>query len=128
MVKFQPDKIPENHHKFLLGAKKSIKTDPMLVHSVYFFLKETVSDTEKPEFGKSVEALATIESVHAFFLGTPAATPDRPIIEKGYAFGMTILFQSMEDHNIYQDHPIHQAFIRNNKRLWEKVVIYDAES
>ena len=128
MVTLQPYKIPEDHHKFLLGAKKSIKTDPMLVHSVYFFLKETVSDTEKTEFGKSVEALAKIETVHAFFLGTPAATPDRPIIEKGYAFALTILFQTMEDHNIYQEHPIHQAFIQKNKRLWGKVVIYDADT
>ncbi len=127
MVRIQPDKIPEDRHKFLLGAKKSIKTDPMLVHSVYFFLKETVSDSEIIEFGKSVEALADIETVHGFYLGTPAATPDRPIIEKGYAFAMTILFQTMEDHNIYQEHPLHQAFIRNNKRLWEKVVIYDAD-
>lgn len=100
----------------------------MLVHSVYFFLKETVSDSEKTEFRHSVEALAKIETVHAFYLGTPAATPDRPIIEKGYTIGMTILFQTMEDHNIYQEHPIHQGFIQKNKGLWEKVVIYDADS
>lgn len=100
----------------------------MLVHSVYFFLKETVSDSEKAEFRSSVESLAKIDAVHTFYLGTPAATPDRPIIEKGYAIAMTILFQSMEDHDIYQKHTIHQEFIQKNKRLWKKVVIYDADS
>ena len=66
----------------------------MLVHSVYFYLKETVSDFEKAEFRSSVESLAKIDTIHTFYLGTPAATPDRPIIEKGYAIAMTILFQN----------------------------------
>lgn len=99
----------------------------MLVHSVYFYLKEGVSHLERTELRKSIEGLEKIETVHGFYLGTPAATPDRPIIDKGYAFAMTILFRTLEDHNTYQVHPIHQEFVQANGRLWEKVVIYDAD-
>ena len=99
----------------------------MLTHSVYFYLKEGVSDHERAEFRKSIEGLQKIETVHEFYLGTPAATPDRPVIEKGYAYGMTILFRTVEDHNRYQVHTIHEEFVQVNGPLFEKVVIYDAD-
>ncbi len=99
----------------------------MLVHSVYFYLKEGVSDGEKADFRQSVAALGNIETVHALYLGSPAATPDRPVIEKGYALALTVLFRTIEDHNVYQEHTNHLKFIQENRNLWKKVVVYDAD-
>lgn len=98
----------------------------MLVHTVYFYLKPNSSADEKTAFKKAVEGLGAVETVRAIYVGSPAATPDRPVIQKDYDVGLTVLFDSLEDHDIYQVHALHNDFIDKNKHLWEKVVIYDA--
>ena len=30
-----------------------------------------------------------------------------------------------EDQDVYQNHPLHQAFIKEYGHLWKKVVVYD---
>jgi hypothetical protein len=99
----------------------------MLVHSVFFTLKDGVSEQEKAAFINQARLLGNIETVHSMYLGTPAATPDRPVIQKNYDVAVTVLLDSLEDHDVYQVHQIHQDFIANNSHLWENVVIYDSD-
>jgi len=40
---------------------------------------------------------------------------------------VTVVFKTMADHDVYQDHQVHSDFIENNKHLWDTVVIYDAD-
>lgn len=99
----------------------------MLVHTVFFTLKAGISAEEKAAFIKAVEGLGAIETVHSIYVGTPAATPDRPVINKDYDVALTVVLGSLEDHDAYQVHPIHADFVANNSHVWEKVVIYDAD-
>ncbi|MCZ6673350.1 MAG: Dabb family protein [Verrucomicrobia bacterium] len=99
----------------------------MLVHTVFFYLKVDVTEEQTAAFVKQVEELGSIETVHSIHVGTPAATPKRPIIQADYAVGLTVLFNSLEDHDVYQVHQVHNDFIASNSHLWEKVVIYDAD-
>lgn len=99
----------------------------MLVHSVFFYLKPDVTDAEKADFLKGIHMLKDIQTVRGFYVGVPAATPDRPVIEKGYGAALTVIFDDVEGHNIYGPHAIHDAFIAKYKHLWQKVVVYDAE-
>ncbi len=39
---------------------------------------------------------------------------------------LNYFFDDEADDKIYQDHPIHQEFIKNYGHLWDKVVVYDA--
>ena len=99
----------------------------MLVHTVYFWLKPTLSDTEREAFNKGVESLTHIESATAVYLGTPAATEARPVIDASYDIALTVLLEDIAAHDAYQVDPIHTDFIGLFKPYWEKVQIYDAD-
>lgn len=99
----------------------------MLVHTVFFYLKDEVSESRAAAFAEDVNTLGAIETVKHIWVGTPAATADRPVIDKGYAVGLTTVFESLADHDVYQDHELHHAFIARNKDIWAKVQIYDAD-
>lgn len=99
----------------------------MLVHSVFFTLKEGLTDEQKAAFIDQVKTLGDIDTVKSIHIGTPAATPDRPVIQKNYDVGLTVIFDSIAEHDVYQDAQIHLDFIENNKDLWESVVIYDVD-
>jgi len=99
----------------------------MLVHTVYFYLKPDVSEEGTAAFIKQVEGLGAIETIDAMHVGTPAATPVRPVVKNDYSVAVTVVFKTMADHDVYQDHQVHSDFIENNKHLWDTVVIYDAD-
>ena len=97
----------------------------MLVHSVYFWLKPGLGEDEFAAFRKGLESLSGIESAEAVFVGTPAET-DRPVIDRSYTFGLTVLLADMAAHDAYQVHPLHKAFLENFSQDWDRVLIYDA--
>lgn len=99
----------------------------MLVHTVYFYLNPEISESEKAQFIEQVKTLEDIETVEAFYVGTPADTPDRPVIRTDYSVAITVVLDDIEGQVIYQEHPIHKDFITNNSHLWTDVVIYDAD-
>jgi len=99
----------------------------MLVHSVFFWLKPELSAEQRADFRKGVESLGTISAVDKVYVGIPAGVPDRPIIDKSFAIGLTVICKDIAAHNAYQVDPIHLAFIERFKTYWSRVQIYDAE-
>lgn len=100
---------------------------PMLVHTVYFWLRPDLTAAQLADFRKGVESLGTIKSVAQCFVGTPAATPKRPIIDDSYSVGLTVICKDLAGHDLYQVDAIHLKFIETFKTFWTKVQIYDAE-
>ncbi len=98
----------------------------MLVHSVYFWLKPTCTPDQVEAFRTGLESLRNIPSVEAVHVGTPAKT-HRPVIDRTYTFGLTVLLAGMAEHDAYQTDPLHQAFLGQFSEYWDKVVIYDAD-
>jgi len=98
----------------------------MLVHSVYFWLRSDLSAAQRAEFRRGVESLAGIAAVEKLYVGAPAATEKRPIIDDTYSFALTVLLQDVAAHDAYQVDPIHHAFIASCKAFWTRVQIYDA--
>ena len=99
----------------------------MLVHTVYFWLKPELNAQQRAEFRRGVETLGTIKSVEKIYVGTPAKTEKRPIIDDTYSVALTLLCKDLAAHDTYQVDPIHLAFIEQFKTYWERVQIYDAE-
>lgn len=99
----------------------------MLVHSVYFWLKPELAQEEFDAFRAGLESLAGIECVKGLYVGMPAATPPRPVIDSSYTFAFTCLLGRAEDHDAYQSHPLHLRFLEQFSAYWEKVLVYDAE-
>lgn len=100
----------------------------MLVHSVYFWLQSSLSDQQVADFSQALEGLKSIKSAEAVYVGTPSTTvADRPVIEKGYTYALTVIFKDIESHNAYQVDPTHVAFLETYKPMFEKVAVYDAD-
>ena len=46
----------------------------MFIHSVYFWLRDDLTDQQRAEFRDGLKQLGRIDTVRASFLGTPAKT------------------------------------------------------
>ncbi len=97
----------------------------MLVHSVYFWLRDGLSCGELEEFRAGLESLAAIPGVAALHIGAPAPTPPRPVVIADYTLGITALMDGMETHDAYQTHPLHLAFLKQFSPMWTRVQVYD---
>lgn len=98
----------------------------MIVHSVYFWLKDDIEPTDREKFWTSVRSLLTIRSVQHGWVGTPAATEDRPIIDKSYTCALVLVFDDLAGHDVYQADPVHDSFRSGCHSYWSKIQIYDA--
>jgi len=99
----------------------------MLVHTVYFWLKPELTPGQRVEFRAGVDSLAKIKAVSASYIGVPAKTPERPIIDNSYSLALTVICKDLAGHDEYQVDPIHLRFVDSFKTFWSKVQIYDAE-
>ena len=99
----------------------------MLVHTVFFWLKDDLSEEDRQDFLKGLQTLQQIEHAERIHVGTPAATEPRPVIDRSYDFGLSVICQNVAQHDLYQEDPIHLTFVEQNSQYWEKVLVYDAE-
>lgn len=97
----------------------------MFVHSVFFWLRDNLSDAELNQFVEGAQALTRLESVRYGFLGTPAET-DRPVIDRSYSYALTAIFDDEAGHDEYQVHEVHDRFRDECASLWTRVLIYDS--
>jgi hypothetical protein len=97
-----------------------------VIHHVFFWLKNPKSTEDRDKLIEGVKTLGKIESVRAIHVGVPAHTPARAVVDASYNVTELIFFDDLEGQSIYQDHPIHQAFVKNYGPLWKKVVVYDS--
>jgi hypothetical protein len=98
----------------------------MMVHNVFFWLRKDLSATAVKEFESGIAMLARLPSVRHGFIGKPSPT-DRPIIDRSYSYGLTVVFDDLAGHDAYQEHPDHLEFVAKNKDKWATVKIYDFE-
>jgi hypothetical protein len=99
----------------------------MFVHAVYFWLREDLTSAEQDHFAAGLRSLRTIEGVEHGYIGTPAPT-DRPVIERGYANALVLVFADQQAHDAYQVHPAHDRFREECGSYWTAVRIYDSVS
>lgn len=99
----------------------------MVRHSVYFWLIDGLTDTQKREFEGGLQALFDIDVVLKGNFGKAAATPERPVTSNDYDYALFLEFASIEDHNTYQDHPDHHVFVDAFKAWFDTVKVFDCE-
>ncbi len=98
----------------------------MIAHHVLFWLKADTTTEQKEAFRKGLDSLENIEVVKYFHIGTPAPI-ERAVVDTTYTFSLVLFFEDLAGHDVYQSHPIHQAFLDQFRIYFEKVVIYDAQ-
>lgn len=100
----------------------------MMMHNVYFWVKNGVSKQEKKDFEQGLKNLVSnIKEVNNAEIGIPAATDDRDVVDLSFAYSLFTWFKSINDHKIYQEHAAHKKFIEDFSGLWEKVIVYDSD-
>lgn len=96
----------------------------MFVHSVYFWLREDLTEDEIKRFENALQSLVSIDSVKSGYLGLPAST-NRPIIDRSYSYGLICVFEDQAAHDAYQIDPEHERFREEFAPYWSDIKIYD---
>ncbi len=112
-----------------MGAMSLSMTVPdkkQLVHHVFFWLKNQGSIADRDKLVEGVKTLSKIESIRKIHVGVLASTEKRDVVDTGWDVSELMFFDDTAGQKVYQDHPIHQEFIKNYSHLWSKVVVYDA--
>ena len=98
----------------------------MLIHTVIFWLKKDLPDEDLTYFKDELGSLEKISTVEQMFIGRPSATAKRPVIDDSYDFCLTVALKDLAAHDVYQEDPLHLAFIENCSHMSDRVKIYDA--
>lgn len=95
-------------------------------HHVYFWLKEDRKNPADLEaFEKALDALCNIPLMLGGRWAVPAAVTPRPVCDQSWDYALDMQFTSVEQHDLYQDHPDHHAFINTYKECWSRVLVTD---
>ena len=95
------------------------------IHVVFFWLINDDQETRTKflsELRKFIDNLDLIKTRH---VGSPADT-NREVIDNTWSYSLILSFDSKKEQELYQEHPLHQAFIEKASSLWEKVLVYDS--
>lgn len=96
-----------------------------LVHHVFFWLKNPDSIEDRDKLVEGVKGLSKIETIRKIHVGIPASTEKRDVVDNSWGVSELMFFDDEAGQKTYQDHPIHQAFIKDYGHLWDKVIVYD---
>ncbi|MBL7860204.1 MAG: Dabb family protein [Cyclobacteriaceae bacterium] len=108
-----------------LEAYPMKKEKPVLVHHVFFWLKNPGSKEDLAKLIAGVKSLSKIETIQYIHVGVPASTEQRDVVDNSYSVSELMFFKDLAGQKTYQDHPLHQKFIAECSPLWEKVIVYD---
>ena len=97
----------------------------MFFHAVYFYPREDAKPGDAQALAEGCRTLAAIPGLTFFKVGHTAGTP-REVVDNAYAVALLTAFDDVSGHDVYQDHPVHLAFIVANKHLWSSVRVHDS--
>ncbi|MDR9364545.1 MAG: Dabb family protein [Balneolaceae bacterium] len=110
-----------------ISTSTTENTIGMLQHTVYFYLNEDVTEEERQQFEEGLEALLSIEEIYRSEIGIPAGTPDREVTDHSFGYSIFTWFETMDDYEVYAEHPDHMEFIDQYESLWADVKVYDTQ-
>jgi hypothetical protein len=96
-----------------------------LLHHVFFWLKNPGSEQDRLKLIEGVKTLGAIAQVQQIQVGVVASTEKRDVVDNSWDVSELLFFTDTVAQKAYQDHPIHQDFIKNYSHLWTKVLVYD---
>jgi hypothetical protein len=109
-----------------LGATTIDTQRPPIVHHVFFWLKNPSSTEDRDQLVAGLKTLAGIPLIKELYVGILASTEKRDVVDASWQVSELMFFPDLQSQATYQQHQIHQDFVKNYSHLWEKVVVYDA--
>lgn len=98
-----------------------------IIHHALFWLKNPNSEADKNKLIEGLNNLRSISLIQELHVGVLASTEKREVVDTSWQVSEIMFFKNAADQKAYQEHPTHQAFVKNYGHLWEKVVVYDAQ-
>ena len=129
----------QNRRKFIATASAAViattatgsgslgKKGEQVVHHVFFWLKRPGNADDRRKLLEGLHMLKAIPVIKKLLTGTAAPTEQREVVDSSYDVSELMFFDNTADQKVYQDHPLHQAFVEKYSHLWEKVVVYDMQ-
>jgi len=112
----------------LLGRLRSDGADdkgPMLVHNVFFSLKDGSAEGKKELIASCKKHLKKHPGEAYFAVGPVVDELKREVNDRDFDVALTIVFKNKAAHDQYQDAKRHLQFIEENKEKWKKVRVFD---
>lgn len=97
-----------------------------LLHHVFFWLSNPESVEDRNKLIEGLNTLKGIDAIKKIHIGVLASTEKREVVDTSWDVSELMFFENEVDQKIYQDHSIHQDFVKNYSHLWKKVVVFDA--
>ena len=97
----------------------------MLVHTVFFWMKKNAPKSAPKQTIQDALKYLNTPTVKHLWAGAPSKTAPRDVINSTYDVGLTVTFDSVADHDAYQEAASHQVFIKRNKKNWLRVEVFD---
>lgn len=105
--------------------EKAKMENKQIVHHVFFWLKNSGSVADREKLLEGLRTLKAIPTIKNLRVGLLASTEKREVVDTSWDVSELMFFDDLAGQKIYQDHAIHQEFIKNYSHLWQKVVVYD---
>ena len=103
-------------------------TDPGMAHTVYFWLQDSLTQADRESFEAGVRSLEGAPTVRRLFLGKPAATPSRGVVDNSFDYTLVLWFDDVAGHDAYQVSPTHLKFVEDHEAKFKEVRVYDHNS
>ncbi|THH41182.1 Dabb family protein [Neolewinella litorea] len=100
-------------------------TQPGMAHTVYFWLQEGLSEDELQSFEAGMRSLAASPTVRRVFVGKPAATPSRGVVDNSFDYSLVLWFDDVAGHDAYQVSPAHLKFVEDHEAKFKEVCVFD---
>ncbi len=97
-----------------------------IAHVVFFTLHESTAETRAALVASCDKHLSDHDGVLYYSAGQRGAHFNRPVNDQAFDVALHVVFRSQADHDQYQQHPRHQAFIAENKATWQAVRVFDS--
>ncbi len=101
---------------------------PQIAHNVFFALNDN-SPAVRQKLVQACKKHLTGHPGEVFFsVGILCDALARPVNDREFDVGLTVVFRSLADHDAYQVHPRHVQFVEEHKATWKKVRVFDSEA
>jgi hypothetical protein len=100
--------------------------EPMIVHDVYFSLKDNSPEAKKKLVAACKKYLTDHPGTVFFAAGTLAEGLERPVNDRDFDVALHIVFKNKAAHDQYADAERHKKFIEENRDNWKKVRVFDS--
>lgn len=104
----------------------TMENKEVIAHYVLFWLNDGLSEQEINDFAQFFEDLKGIPGIKSLHYGRAAQTHQRDVVDNSFTYNLLVYFDTMDDINAYETHPVHLAAIEKYSKFWNKVVVHDS--